>query len=240
LERPFSHLGNGDYATGVTDPADASFPFDVAETDRLLTTTRAVRKRLDLDRPVERDVILDCLRIAVQAPTMSNSQEWRWIVVTDADKRGQIADTYRELSAAYLEQASKTADDPQTRRVYESAYELSQILDRVPAMVIPCVESSYNIDSGNAVAAAVYGSIIPATWSFQLALRSRGLGSVFTTFHLFGADKVAATLGIPDTVTQIALLPVAYTKGTDFKPAARPPVELITYWDNWGHTEYAG
>jgi nitroreductase len=240
LERPFSFFGNGDYATGVTDPAGASFPFDVAETDRLLTTTRAVRKRLDLDRPVERHVILDCLRIAVQAPTMSNSQEWRWVVVTDADKRRQIADTYRKLSAAYLEQASKTADDPQTRRVYESAYELSQILDRVPAMVIPCVESSYNIDSGNAVAAAVYGSVIPATWSFQLALRSRGLGSVFTTFHLFGADKVAAALGIPDSVTQIALLPVAYTKGTEFKPAVRPPVELITYWDAWGHTEYAG
>jgi nitroreductase len=234
LERPFSHFANGDYAVPVTDASGVSYPFDIAETDRLLSTTRAVRKRLDLDRPVEREVILDCLRLAVQAPTMSNSQEWRWVVVTDADKREAVAEVYRNLSAAYLEEASKTHEDPQTRRVYESAFELSQIMGRVPALVIPCVESSYNLESGNAVAAAVYGSIIPATWSFQLALRSRGLGSVFTTFHLFGADQVAKILEIPETVTQIALLPVAYTRGTDFQPAARPPVEQIVSWNTWG------
>lgn len=215
---------------------DSLPPFDIAETDRLLSTTRAVRKRLDLDRPVERGVILECLRLAVQAPTMSNTQEWHWMVVTDAAKRALIAQAYRKLSGAYLDEARKNQDDPQNTRVYESAYELSQFLDRVPAMVIPCIKSSYDISSGNPVAAAVYGSIIPATWSFQLALRSRGLGSVFTTFHLFGADAVAEVLGIPDGVTQIALLPVAYTKGTDFKPAVRPPVELITYWDTWGET----
>jgi nitroreductase len=211
-------------------------PFDLAETDRLLSTTRAVRKRLDLDRPVPREVVLECLRLAVQAPTMSNSQEWHWMVVTDPAKRAKVAETYRKMGEAYLDNARQTESDTQTRRVYESAYELSQILDRVPVIVIPCVKSSYNIESGNAVAAAVYGSIIPATWSFQLALRARGLGSVFTTFHLFGADEVAALLGIPDGVTQIALLPVAYTKGTDFQPASRPPVEGITYWDTWGET----
>jgi nitroreductase len=211
-------------------------PFDLAETDRLLSTTRAVRKRLDLDRPVERETVLECLRLAVQAPTMSNSQEWHWMVVTDPAKRSAVAATYRRLSEDYLDKARQTDPDAQTRRVYESAYELSQILDRVPVLVIPCVKSSYNIGSGNAVDAAVYGSIIPATWSFQLALRARGLGSVFTTFHLFGADEVATTLGIPDGVTQVALLPVAYTKGTDFKPATRPPVEQITYWNIWGET----
>jgi nitroreductase len=211
-------------------------PFDLAETDRLLSTTRAVRKRLDLDRPVERDVILECLRLAVQAPTMSNTQEWHWMVVSDPAKRQRIADTYRKLSEDYLDEARKSQDEAQDRRVYESAYELSQFLHRVPVMVIPCIKSSYNIASGNAVAAAVYGSIIPATWSFQLALRARGLGSVFTTFHLFGADAVAEVLGIPDGVTQIALLPVAYTKGTDFKPAQRPPVERITHWDSWDKT----
>lgn len=212
------------------------YPFDLAETDRLLSTTRAVRKRLDLDRPVERAVILDCLRLAVQAPTMSNTQEWHWMVVTDSEKKAAVAAVYRSLSEAYLEDARRTSEDAQTRRVYESAYELSQFLDRVPVMVIPCIKSSYSMGSGNAVDAAVYGSIIPATWSFQLALRARGLGSVFTTFHLFGADQVAQVLGIPEGVTQIALLPVAYTKGTDFKPAVRPPVENITFWDTWGES----
>ncbi|HVW81835.1 MAG TPA: nitroreductase family protein [Mycobacteriales bacterium] len=211
-------------------------PFDLAETDRLLSTTRAVRKRLDLDRPVERDVILECLRLAVQAPTQSNSQTWRWMVVTDQDKKDIVAEAYRKVGLGYLEQAAGSELDPQTRRVYESAVALARLLEKVPAMVIPCVKKDYDPASGNAVAASVYGSIIPATWSFQLALRSRGLGSVFTTLHLFQEQVVAQALGIPDDVLQIALLPVAYTLGTDFKPAKRPPVEQITYWNQWGTT----
>jgi nitroreductase len=209
--------------------------FDTAETDRLLSTTRAVRKRLDLERPVEREVILECLRLAVQAPTASNSQVWRWMVVTDPAKKAVVAKAYRLSGQAYLEQAAQSEKDPQTQRVYESAFALSQILDQVPVMVIPCIERTFD-PSNNAIAAGVYGSIIPAAWSFQLALRSRGLGSAWTTLHLFDPDPVAAALGIPDDVTQIAMLPVAYTIGTDFKPAERPAVEQITYWDTWGAT----
>jgi nitroreductase len=211
-------------------------PFDLAETDRLLSTTRAVRKRLDLERPVEREVILDCLRLAVQAPTQSNSQTWRWMVVTEADKKDLVAAAYRKVGEGYLRQAATAEQDEQTQRVYDSALSLSQLLERVPAMVIPCVKKDYDPASGNAVAASVYGSIIPATWSFQLALRSRGLGSVFTTLHLFQEKVVAEALGIPDDILQIALLPVAYTVGTDFKPAERPPVEQITFWNEWGTT----
>lgn len=211
-------------------------PFDLVETDRLLSTTRAVRKRLDLERPVEREVILDCLRLAVQAPTASNSQIWRWMVVTEPAKKAVIAASYRKVGAGYLAQAAETEKDAQTQRVYESAFALSEILDQVPAMVIPCIERTFDT-TNNAIAAGVYGSIIPAAWSFQLALRSRGLGSAWTTLHLFDPEPVAEALGIPDGITQIALLPVAYTVGTDFKPAQRPPVEQITYWDTWGATE---
>jgi nitroreductase len=213
--------------------------FDTAMTDQLLTTTRAVRRRLDVERPVERSVILDCLRIAVQAPTGSNVQDWRWMVVTDADKRAALAAMYTEVGAAYLDQARQNQDDPQTQRVYESAYALTEFLHKVPVFVIPCMER--RVDGAmNGIAAAAYGSIIPAAWSFMLALRSRGLGSVWTTLHLFKEQEAAALLGIPDNVTQIALLPVAYTIGTDFKPAARPPVETITYLDEWGVTAAAG
>jgi nitroreductase len=212
-------------------------PFDLSETDRLLSTTRAVRKRLDLDRPVERDVIIECLALAIQAPTQSNSQTWRWMVVTEPDKKTLIAEAYRKVGSRYLERAASAEKDPQTQRVYESAFELSRLLEKVPAMVIPCVKKDYDPSHGNAVAASVYGSIIPATWSFQLALRSRGLGSVFTTLHLFQEKAVAEALGIPDDIIQIALLPVAYTIGTDFKPAVRPPVEEITYWNEWGKSE---
>ncbi|HVV37178.1 MAG TPA: nitroreductase family protein [Acidimicrobiales bacterium] len=209
-------------------------PFDLNETDRLLSTTRSVRKRLDLERPVERGVILDCIRLAQQAPTGSNMQGWRWMVVTDPAKRAAIAEAYNAVGKVYLSMAAGNADnDEQTRRVYESALLLTDILPRVPVHVIPCIEGPVNLSS-NGAAASAYGSIMPAAWSFLLALRSRGLGSVWTTLHLFKEADVAALLGIPENMTQVALFPVAYTVGTDFKPAKRPPAEDITYFDTWG------
>ncbi|OBJ55420.1 nitroreductase family protein [Mycobacterium asiaticum] len=206
---------------------------DIASVDELLTTTRAVRKRLDLTRPVSREVILECIRLAMQAPTASNAQDWRWVVVTDPGKRAAIADIYRSVGAEYLAQAAATATDPQTQRVYRSAHALTDTLAQVPVHVIPCLSQPID-DSNRLVAASAWASIIPAGWSFLLALRSRGLGSVWTTMHLAKEREVADVLGIPPTVTQAALFPVAYTIGTDFRPAARPPAETITFWDGWG------
>ena len=206
---------------------------DLASVDELLTTTRSVRKRLDLTRPVSREVILECIQLAMQAPTASNTQDWRWLVITDADKRAAIADIYRSIGAEYLAYAAKEVSDPQTQRVYESAFALTDTLAQVPVHVIPCLDNP--IDNSNLLtAASAWASIIPAGWSFLLALRSRGLGSVWTTMHLAKEQEVAELLGIPETATQAALFPVAYTIGTDFKPAARPPAESITYWDSWG------
>lgn len=205
---------------------------DIATVDELLSTTRSVRKRLDLTRPVGRDVILECIRLAMQAPTASNAQDWRWLVVTDPEKRAAIAEIYRGIGAQYLVQAADTATDPQTRRVYQSARTLTDTLARVPVHVIPCL--TQRIDTAEpGIAAAAWASIIPAGWSFLLALRSRGLGSVWTTMHLFKESEVAELLGIPPTVTQAALFPVAYTIGTDFRAATRPPAETVTYWDTW-------
>ncbi|MHB1928531.1 MAG: nitroreductase family protein [Acidimicrobiales bacterium] len=206
-------------------------PFDLAVTDALLSTTRSVRKRLDLDRPVEQDVILDCLRLAQQAPTGSNSQGWRWVVVTDPELRARLAELYREASADYFGAERPGADD-QTLRVRDSAVYLRDNLQRVPVHVIPCINGRVD-GSSNAEAAGFYGSILPAAWSFMLALRARGLGSAWTTLHLGREKEVAALLGIPDNVTQVALLPVAYTVGTDFKPAARPSVDRIVHVDGW-------
>jgi len=206
---------------------------DVSSIDELLTTTRAVRRRLDLSRPVPREVILECIRLAMQAPTASNAQDWRWVVVTDADKRAAIADIYRSVGAEYLALAAANATDPQTRRVYESAVGLTETLAKVPVHVIPCLNRRFD-GSNLLIAASAWASIIPAGWSFLLALRSRGLGSVWTTMHLAKEREVAEVLGIPDTVTQAALFPVAYTIGTDFRPAARPPAESITFHNTWG------
>jgi hypothetical protein len=206
---------------------------DIASVDELLTTTRAVRKRLDLERPVGREVILECIRLAMQAPTASNAQDWRWLVVTDADKRAAIAEIYRSVGAQYLARAADTASDPQTQRVYAGALGLTETLARVPVHVIPCLDRRFD-GSTLVTAASAWASIIPAGWSFLLALRSRGLGSVWTTLHLTKEREVAELLGIPPTATQAALFPVAYTIGTDFRPAARPPAESVTFWDSWG------
>ncbi|HWF70982.1 MAG TPA: nitroreductase family protein [Mycobacterium sp.] len=209
---------------------------DIGSVDELLTTTRSVRKRLDLTRPVGRDVILECLQVAMQAPTASNAQDWRWLVITDADKRAAIAEIYRSIGAEYLAHAAATESDPQTRRVYRGALSLTETLAEVPVHVIPCLQRRFD---GNdlLVASSAWASIIPAGWSFLLALRSRGLGSVWTTMHLAKEQEVAELLGIPATVTQAALFPVAYTIGTDFRPASRPPAETVTYWDTWGQPD---
>jgi nitroreductase len=212
---------------------------DTAAVDELLTTTRSVRKRLDLNRPVGREVILECIRLAMQAPTASNAQDWRWLVITDAGKRAAIADIYRSIGAQYLAHAADTATDPQTRRVYANALSLTETLGRVPVHVIPCLAT--RIDNSNLLtAASAWASIIPAGWSFLLALRSRGLGSVWTTMHLAKEREVAELLGIPETATQAALFPVAYTIGTDFRPAVRPPAETVTFWDSWGDSDSRG
>lgn len=210
--------------------------FDIAMTDELLATTRAVRKRLDLEREVPRDVIEECLELAIQAPTGSNSQTWRWVVVDDPELRRGLADLYRRSADAYLSTAGAEANkrgDEQTKRVFSSAVYLAEHLHEVPVHVIPCVAGRPPADTPPAMVAGLYGSIFPAVWSFQLALRARGLGSALTTLHLVHEQEAAKLLGLPDNILQVALLPVAYTKGTDFKRAEREPVSTITHWNGW-------
>jgi nitroreductase len=199
--------------------------------DHLLTTTRAVRKRLDLTRPVSRDVVLECLRLAIQAPTGGNSQGWRWIVVDDAEKRAAIAALYKKRADPYLDGYRNLSDA--ANPVLDSSIYLTDHLHEVPVFVIPCILGRLPESPSSEEAAGFYGSILPGVWNFQLALRSRGLGSVFTTLHLGYEREAGAILGIPETVTQAALIPVAYTVGTDFKPAARRPIDQITYWNGW-------
>jgi nitroreductase len=201
--------------------------------DHVVSTTRSVRKRLDLDRAVPRDVVLECLRLAIYAPTGGNTQGWRWIVVDDADQRAQLAALYRKRAEPYLGGWRKIGAAEQPNAVLDSAEYLAQHLHEVPVMVVPCLLGRLSDTPSTEDTAGFFGSILPAVWSFQLALRSRGLGSCFTTLHLAYEREASELLGIPDTVTQAGLIPVAYTKGDEFKPAARRPVEEITYWNRW-------
>ncbi len=213
--------------------ADRSRPgasgFDLDTVDKLLSTTRAVRKRLDLTRPVELDVVLECLRLAIQAPTGTNMQTWRWLVITDPGVRGRLARLYQDAAGGGSGSGKPpaVADTAQQRRVSDSVHHLIAHIHEVPVLVVPCVE-----DRGGAAGWAP--SIYPAVWSFMLALRSRGLGSVITTAHLFRRDEAAELLGVPAGFVQTCLLPVAYYTGDDFAPARRRPVEELTYLDHWG------
>ena len=201
--------------------------------DEMLTTTRAVRKRLDLQRPVEPEVIEECLRLAIQAPSGGNRQDWRFLVVTDPQVKARLAENYRAGALDVFNAARDAATEEGSRKAYEGAVHLAETLEQVPVIVIPCQLGTLP-GFTNQAAAGFYGSVIPAVWSFMLALRSRGLGSTYTTAHLRRETEVAAILGIPDGVTQIAMLPVAYTIGTDFKQADRMPVSEVAFRDRWG------
>ncbi len=213
-------------------------PENLAVLDHLLTSTRSVRKRLDLDRPVERDVIEQCLEIAGQAPTGSNRQGWHFVVVTEKEKKQHIAERYRQAWYGYnatRQTASGpelTAEEKQMMRVISSAQYLADNMQNVPLLIIPCIEGRPD-DAAPASQAGLYGSILPAAWSLMMALRARGLGAAWTTLHLQHEQDIAELLGIPDGITQAALLPVAYFKGDDFRPAKRKPMRDRTFWDSW-------
>ena len=206
--------------------------------DELLTTTRTVRKRLDLERPVPMELIRECIETALQAPSGSNRQTWHWLVITDADKRAAIGEYYRQSVAAYLESSGAAgrlyADDPERapvqQRVGSSVAYLGERMGEVPALVIPCLQ----VRSLPAVnQAGVWGSILPAAWSYCLAARARGLGTAWTTLHLTYEQEISELLGLPEDIRQSVLLPTAYYTGDTFKPAPRQPVDEVLHIDGW-------
>ncbi|MCH2173459.1 nitroreductase family protein [Myxococcota bacterium] len=205
--------------------------FDLETVDRLLSTTRAVRKRLDLERPVDRSTILECIELSQQAPTAHDSQTWRWIVIDDQKLKDALSESF-SVALPTIEKMRAHASTERENRFWDSVEFLTANLARVPVLVIPCVQVSPE-ERKLGGPATVYGSIFPAIWSFQLALRSRGLGSCLTTQHLMQKKKCDQLLGLPQDVEQIALLPVAYTQGTDFKSTKRPPPETITTFNGW-------
>jgi len=206
---------------------------DLAPLDHLLTTTKQVRKRLDLDRPVPMDLLLECIDIAQHAPMGGNLERNRWLVVDDRSLIEQIAEVYERVGRPYLAANQRAEMTPEQQRVFDSAGFLVDHLAEVPALVLPTRLDRVPADADVGFLAGHWGSVIPGVWSFQLAARARGIGSAWTTFTLHHEGEVAEILGIPDSVTQAALLPVAFFKGDTFTPAARRPAREITYRNQW-------
>ena len=213
---------------------------DIDATDHLLTTTRGVRKRIDWNRPVKPEVIEKCIEISMQSPVGSLAQNRHFIVVTDPEKRRQVGDVYRKACYPYLEERKKLAaelhDDPEAelinRNLAMATFQADRIHDH-PVLFILALEGRVENDEPSAQA-AFYGSILPAAWSLMLALRSRGIGSCWTTLHLVYEEDAAKVLGIPGDITQAVLISAGYYTGEDFKPAKRLPAREQTHWNRWG------
>jgi nitroreductase len=210
--------------------------------DELLSTTRSVRRRLDLGRPVERGLIEECLRLAQQAPSGGNRQDAVFVVVTDLERRRALADIYRRAWDRYVVEGvlggpPRRSPDPAARalqrRIGRSARHLAGHLAEVPVHVVPC-HAGRTEGRPQVVQASAFGSVLPAVWSFMLAARARGLGTTMTTIHLFHEREAAEVLGIPyDDYAQVGLVPLAHTVGTDFRPGARQPLERFVRWEGW-------
>jgi nitroreductase len=218
----------------------ALLPLDA---DQLLSTTRAVRKRLDFSRPVEDSVIRECVEIAMQSPSGSNNMTMQFVVVRDEAKRKAIGEVYRQCYEIYksldgiyigsIEKATEVENAQQTRSA-SSADFLGEHMGDAPALVLACNVGSRVESAPAMMAASMMGNVLPAMWSFMLAARARGLGTAWTTVHLMMEQQVADIVGIPfETVQQACLSPLAYTIGTDFKPAVRPSADSIIHWDTW-------
>jgi len=209
--------------------------FDLAEVDRLLTTTKQVRQRLDLNRPVPVTELLECIELAGHAPMGGNLERNRWMIIDDGDKKAAIAEYFASVGRPYLESNREQRDDDRSQRVMDSATFLVEHLAEVPALVLAMRLDRPPTDQSQGQLAAYYGSVVPGVWSFQLAARARGIGSAWTTFHLEHEVAVADLLAIPETVTQVCLLAVGYYKGDTFTPAPRRSAQDTTYLNTWKH-----
>lgn len=226
-------------------------PKVIADVDEVLTTTRSVRRKLDLDRPVEREVVEECLRLAQQATMGSNQEDWRFVAVTDQGQKDRIAELYRDTwlqtveiplrerrpgTVARLDPGERAGDTAQAKqqRILESVKHLVDRIERVPVLMFVCSAKPVPRTPLGDAASGYYGSIFPIAWSFQLALRSRGLGSVLATAIVFHADRLAEILELPEGTHPITMIPIAYTTTLDFKPTQRLPLEEILRWERWG------
>lgn len=231
--------GGGGHGGAVGDPASVLAGIGAHE---LITTTRAVRLRLDLERAVAPELIEACVADALQAPQGSNLMRTEFVVVLDPERIARLGRIYREEFDSFYRSSEvglfkRVDDDPrhaaQSRRTRDSAERLAEVMDRVPAIVIPCLTP--RLTDGDLLAAKHrLATVYPTVWNFMLAARLRGLGTCWTGMTLGREADVAEVVGIdPEAVEQVCMVPVAHHTGETFRPAWRPPAEEFIHWDTW-------
>ena len=184
------------------------------------------------------ELVRECLEIALQAPSGSNRQDWHWVVVTEAETRRAIGDYYRQAVTAYLASSGSAAalfaDEPDRsavqRRIGGSVAYLGEHMGDVPVLVIPCIAAP-ELNAVNQ--AGLWGSLLPAAWSFMLAARARGLGTAWTTLHLVYEKEISELLGMPGDIRQGVLIPTAFYTGDTFRSAPRQPLAEVLHIDHW-------
>jgi nitroreductase len=219
----------------------STYPVIEMTTDTLLSTTRSVRKRLDLSRDVPLGLVRECLEIALQAPTSANRQHWSFIVIVDAEQKRRVAEIYKRqwdwLASTTYSVGGRFADDPtrapQQARAADSGAYLADHLAEVPVLVLPCIEVEGDGQFTPSNQADTWGSIMPAAWSYMLAARTRGLGTAWTSLSTSAEPDIRAVIGYPDNVYHAALIPTAYYTGETFKPGKRQPLDDVLHLDTW-------
>jgi nitroreductase len=213
---------------------------DIDSVDLALSTTRSVRRRIDWERPIEREVIEQCIDIATQAPTGLLAEAWRFLVIVDPERKARMAEIYRsafsELGAVRAEYARRAGTDPPPLKPVQQA--LADRLHEMPALILVCSEGRLDgVSDTVARQVGFYGSVLPAAWSLMVALRARGIGATWTSLHLMRESETARAFGIPENVTQTVLLPIGYTRDAVLRPAVRKPARQVTFWDAWGGSD---
>ncbi|MFK7913378.1 MAG: nitroreductase family protein [Pseudomonadales bacterium] len=205
----------------------ATQAFDLAAVDEILSTARSVRRKLDFERPMDEQELLDCINVATQAPVGLGGENWRFVVATQSPQKQAIAQIYRNVLEE-IQQRHGLALKP-------TQHALADRLHEIPAMILVCVEGQ-PADQETHSQVGFYGSILPAAWSLMLALRARNIGCTWTSLLASRPTEVAQALGIPGAVTQTVMLPIGYTKGAVLRRAKRRDAAEITYWNRWGNT----
>lgn len=210
---------------------DTDFAMPLAEA---MSTQRAIR-RLRSD-PVDDDVVLRCIELATRAPTGSNRQGWEFVVVRDPEVKHQLARLNRQAWSVYRRLGGRRSES--MSKIVDAVQWQADHFEEVPVVVVPCLHGRAPVFGAPVVAASYYGSIFPAVQNLLLAARAAGLGATLTTLPLWSVTLARRTLGLPGSISPVAVVPMGWPQG-NYGPTTRRPVEEVVHLNRYGHQPFS-